>query len=82
MEGEELEEEGGSFLTESGLEGIESSDEMFEGLEVCFLVDELRLSFLYNPEPLKLIPGAENIFLTVPVHDLSGHSVKGSSLND
>jgi len=44
--GGELEEEGGSFLTESGLEGFESSEELFEGLDVCFLVDELRLSFL------------------------------------
>tara|TARA_Y100000994_G_C15393168_1_gene318326 strand:+ start:272 stop:412 length:141 start_codon:yes stop_codon:yes gene_type:complete len=46
LEGEELEEEGGSFLTESGLEDFESSEELFEGLEVCFLADELRLSFL------------------------------------
>jgi len=46
VEGEGLEEEGGSFLTESDLEDFESSEELFEGLEVCFLVDELRLSFL------------------------------------
>tara|TARA_B100000945_G_scaffold59941_1_gene44565 strand:- start:2605 stop:2745 length:141 start_codon:yes stop_codon:yes gene_type:complete len=46
LEDEGVEEEDESFLTESDLEDFESSEELFEGLEACFLVDELRLSFL------------------------------------